>query len=178
MDHDARGPVGRFPTGLGGPGTLAQIKEIRYRPAMRLLLALLLVLGVVPTTYAADPKSLDKGAGYFERCGSIPLADPNSIPRSQYETCITFAFGLDEGLRAAKRVSPTFPICFAPTANLITNMADFSKFLGANKARLQEPTRDLYADAMLAAFSCDAPRASPEPGTRTFRIESERSRGK
>lgn len=73
---------------------------------------------------------------------------------------------------AAKRVSPSFPICV--TVFLFEHAPEFLKFLEANKARLEEPTRDLYADAMLAAFSCDAPRPAPVPGTRTLRIESAR----
>lgn len=53
--------------------TLARLKEMRYRPAMRLFLAFLLTLWVVSSTYAADPASLDKSAGYLDRCGVVPL---------------------------------------------------------------------------------------------------------
>ncbi len=100
------------------------------------------------------------------------FTNPNAMPRTQYEACIFLVGGLNEGLVAAKRVSPSFPICL--TVYVFEHAPEFLKFLEANKARLEEPTRDLYADAMLAAFSCDAPRPSPEPGTRTFRIESVR----
>lgn len=127
-----------------------------------------LVLGVVPRAFAADPPTIETGAGFFERCGGM-FTNPNAIPRSQYEACIFLVDGLNQGLLAAKRVSPSFPICV--TIFTFEHAPEFLKFLAANKARLKEPTRDLYADAMLAAWSCDAPRPSPSPGTRTFRIE-------
>jgi hypothetical protein len=114
---------------------------------------------------------METGAGFLHRCGGM-FTTPDAIPRPQYEACISLVHGMNEGLVAAKRVSPSFPICV--TAFLFEHAPEFLKFLEANKARLEEPTRDLYADAMLAAFSCDAPRPSPGAGTRTLRIESVR----
>lgn len=97
---------------------------------------------------------MDVGAGYVQRCGGSTTPERRS-------TCITMAWGMNEALKAAKRASPTFPLCLPEGADLSKNLDVFWRYLHENPRRLGEPTRDLYVEALIAAYPCEAPRALP-----------------